>query len=84
MPPTGDSDAMWRTGIAFWCSLWQAQLETSLRLWSAWAQAFPHESARELAEEAEAMKPASRGAPAKRPSAQRTAPRKAAPKSAAS
>ena len=44
--------------ITFWTRLWQMQLEQSLRIWAAWAQMLPHDSARALAEEAEHMKPA--------------------------
>ena len=48
--------------ISFWCSLWQTQLEQSLRLWGAWAQYVPHESAAELSAEADMMKPVVRTA----------------------
>ncbi|MCA2014136.1 hypothetical protein LCM17_21785 [Cereibacter sphaeroides] len=48
--------------ISFWCSLWQTQLEQSLRLWGAWAQYVPHENAAELSAEADMMKPVVRTA----------------------
>lgn len=60
--------------ISFWCSLWQAQLEQSLKIWGAWAQYVPHENAAELAAEAAMMAPVVRTA---RPG---TATRRAAPK----
>ncbi|WP_068296231.1 hypothetical protein [Pararhodobacter sp. CCB-MM2] len=48
--------------ISFWCSLWQTQLEQSLRLWGALAQYVPHENAAELSAEADMMKPVVRTA----------------------
>jgi len=51
------NDAM-TANMHFWMGLWQQQLEQSLKVWSMWAQAMPHESARELAAEADAMKAA--------------------------
>ena len=61
--------------LSFWCSLWQAQLEQSLKFWGAFAQYVPHESAADLAAEAEMMKPALR---TERSSGPKTAKRAAA------
>lgn len=41
--------------IAFWCRLWQTQIETSLALMAVWARMLPHERAAELSAEAEAL-----------------------------
>ena len=60
--------------ISFWCSLWQAQLEQSLKMWGAWAQYIPHENAAELAAEAAML------APVVRTTRPGTATRRAAPK----
>jgi ubiquitin len=59
-------------------------METSLRLWAAWAQALPHENARALADEAEAMKPPARRVPAKRTRPESASAHKTARKPAAS
>lgn len=40
--------------IAFWCRLWQTQIETSLALMAVWSRFLPHERAAELSAEAEA------------------------------
>lgn len=40
--------------IAFWCRLWQTQIETSLALMAAWSRLLPHDSAAALSAEAEA------------------------------
>ena len=44
------------TPFHIWYQLWQKQLEQSFRLWGQWAQFVPHESASQLAAEAEALK----------------------------
>ncbi len=51
--------------IAFWCQLWQAQIEQSLKFWSYWAQFTPHEGARDLSVEANALKAAAPAKPAR-------------------
>lgn len=40
--------------IAFWCRIWQTQIETSLALMAAWTRLLPHQNAAELSAEAEA------------------------------
>ena len=60
--------------IGFWFRIWQQQLEQSFRLWGFWARYLPHESAAQLAAEAEALKPVVRTTRAK------PAPQPAAPK----
>lgn len=46
----------WGQSVSFWASLWQQQLEFTLRFWAAWASHLPHLTANELAQEAEHMK----------------------------
>lgn len=78
MTPNLDSHAPWNAGIAFWCGLWQAQMETGLRFWAIWAQSLPHPDARTLAAEAQAearihsQKPKALRVPARRASARKT------------
>ncbi|MCW1931622.1 hypothetical protein [Pararhodobacter zhoushanensis] len=86
IPPAGTFTPV----ITFWTQIWQAQVEQSLRLWAAWAQMMPHDSARALAQEAEQMKPAIPRTVAVKPAASATvtaitsaAPRKAPAKAAA-
>lgn len=42
--------------LSFWTRIWQAQIDQSLVFWGAWAQMIPHDSARDLAREADAKK----------------------------
>ncbi len=46
----------WGQSFAFWCRLWQSQIEYSMRFWGALAERMPHPSAAELSAEAEAMR----------------------------
>jgi hypothetical protein len=46
----------WFAGLGFWCRLWQAQLEQSMKVWAVWAEALPKPSAADLAAEAEKMR----------------------------
>ena len=50
------STSPWQSPVAFWCRLWQIQFEQTLAFWGAWAQMLPHDSARTLSDEAEALK----------------------------
>ncbi len=40
--------------VAYWCRLWQAQIEHSAAMMAWWAQFVPHETAAQLSAEAEA------------------------------
>lgn len=46
----------WTKGMEFWTKLWHQQFEQSLQFWAAFGQSIPHETSRELAAEAEALK----------------------------
>jgi len=48
---------LWTGGVEFWTRIWQQQIEQNLRLMALWAPLVPHESASELAADAEAHKP---------------------------
>jgi hypothetical protein len=40
--------------IAYWCRLWQTQIEASLAVMAIWARMIPHQNAAALSAEAEA------------------------------
>jgi len=71
----------WNQALGFWCRLWQAQIDQSLRLWAVWASALPRPDSAELAAEAEAMRAAATPdtAPDKPATRTRRAPRTATP-----
>ena len=46
----------WAKGMEFWAGLWHQQMEQSLKFWALMGQSMPHESARELSAEADAMR----------------------------
>jgi hypothetical protein len=52
---TGPSD-LWGQGITFWCQLWQAQIDQSLKFWAIWASNLPRPTAAELSAGAEALR----------------------------
>jgi len=54
--------AFWGESLNFWCRLWQAQIEQSMRFWGALAAQAPRPSAAKLAAEAESLKEISRSA----------------------
>jgi len=81
--------AFWGESLNFWCRLWQAQIEQSLRFWGTMAAQLPRPTSAQLASEAESIaesmkatrKPVARGAaPARataaKPVAVKTAPTK--------
>lgn len=39
--------------IAYWCRLWQTQIETSLAVMAIWSRFLPHQNAAALSAEAE-------------------------------
>lgn len=49
-------DQLWHDAMHAWFSLWQQQIEASMKMWGWWAQMLPHEHASDLSAEAEAMK----------------------------
>lgn len=51
-----DPVSFWMQANLFWIRLYQSQQETYLRMLCSVAKAVPHESAAEIAAEAEAMK----------------------------
>ncbi|MGY6705297.1 hypothetical protein [Roseinatronobacter sp.] len=51
-----DPISFWMQANLFWIRLYQSQQETYLRMLCSVAQAVPHETAAEIAAEAEAMK----------------------------
>ncbi|GAB4262157.1 MAG: hypothetical protein Kow0013_07420 [Pararhodobacter sp.] len=59
MTPMTRPDKAWSAGLAFWCTLWQQQIDQTMKIWAAWGAMVPRESARELAAQAEAMKASS-------------------------
>lgn len=54
---------------AYWCRVWQAQFELGLRMWGAWASALPRPAAKDLSDEAEALRSATPPRSARRPAA---------------
>jgi hypothetical protein len=58
---SGPAD-IWGQGITFWCRLWQAQIDQSLKFWALWASNLPRPTAADLAAEAEALRKAGTGA----------------------
>ena len=58
MDRTPTTVPVWGQALGFWCRLWQAQIDQSLRFWAFWASALPRKDAAELAAEAEAMRAA--------------------------
>ena len=50
------SDRALTASIEFWTRLWQQQIEQGMKFWGLWAQALPHETARDLSAEAESHK----------------------------
>lgn len=67
--------AYWGQSMGFWCRLWQAQIEQSLRFWAAFAAPWPRQDAAALAAEAEAMKEIVRGAARSKPAPARERPK---------
>lgn len=55
--------AAWMQGLSFWCRLWQAQIEQSMKYWALWAEALPKPTAAQLAAEAEKMREMAAPAP---------------------
>jgi hypothetical protein len=55
MPVAAPAD-LWGQGITFWCRVWQAQLDQSLKFWALWASSLPRPSAADLSAEAEALR----------------------------
>jgi hypothetical protein len=64
--------AFWGESLNFWCRLWQAQIEHSMRFWGAVAAQMPRPTSRQLAAEAESIKAA------RKPATRNTAPAQAA------
>lgn len=52
----------WTKSTEFWTQLWHQQFEQSLKFWAMFGQAMPHESSRQLAAEAEALKATAKSA----------------------
>lgn len=48
--------AAWTQGLSFWCQLWQAQIEQSMKFWALWAESLPKPTAAQLAAQAEKMR----------------------------
>jgi hypothetical protein len=58
---------LWGQGITFWCKMWQAQLDQSLKFWALWAANLPRPTAAQLSAEADKLRdPAIAAAPIRR------------------
>lgn len=60
-----DNPNPWMAGLGFWCRLWQAQIEQSMKFWALWAEALPKPTAAQLAAEAEKMREMTEPEPAR-------------------